>query len=298
MSRSSEVAARNPIAWFPEVRTVAEIGEPTPSNRITAEPYTKRMNSFANVDQGSALLVTTLAIAQEAGLADQCIYPWAGASNTELVPVERKDLGASPALRAAAAAAFAGAGVGVEDVDFFDIYSCFPIAVELGAAAIDLELDDPRGLTQTGGMSFFGGPGNNYTSHGIAAVALKLREGGRLGYVSGNGGVLSKHSIGIYSNEAPAKAFRRVDTTKEQEAIAASALEVALEAYGTATVDGGTVVYGRDGAPASAPIIATLADGRRVVANASPETLPKLAGRTLVGETVSVSGTNPPLYSL
>jgi acetyl-CoA C-acetyltransferase len=147
-------------------------------------------------------------------------------------------------------------------------------------------------------MSFFGGPGNNYTSHGIAAVALKLREGGRLGYVSGNGGVLSKHSIGIYSNEAPAKAFRRVDTTKEQEAIAASALEVALEAYGTATVDGGTVVYGRDGAPASAPIIATLADGRRVVANASPETLPRLAGRTLVGETVSVSGANPPLYSL
>jgi acetyl-CoA C-acetyltransferase len=298
MSRSSEVAAKNPMAWFQEVRSIADIAEPTPTNRITAEPYTKRMNSFANVDQGSALLVTTLAIAQEAGLADQCIFAWAGASNADLVPVERKDLSGSSALRTAAAAAFSGAGVGVDDIDYFDIYSCFPIAVELGAAEIGLALDDPRGLTQTGGMSFFGGPGNNYTSHGIAAVGLRLREGGRLGYVSGNGGVLSKHSIGIYSNEAPANAFQCVDTPKEQDVIAASALAVALEAEGNATVDGGTVVYGRDGAPASAPIIATLTDGRRVVANASPETLPSLAGRTLVGETVKVSGANPPIYSI
>lgn len=297
MSRSSEVAAKNPMAWFQAVKAAEEIATPSASNRVTAEPYTKCMNSFANVDQGSALLVTTLANAQAAGLADQCIFPWSGASNADLVPVERTDLGASPAIRAAAAAAFAGAGVGLDDMDFIDLYSCFPVAVEVGAAEIGLSLDDPRGLTQTGGMSFFGGPGNNYTSHGIAAVGLRLRESGRLGYVSGNGGVLSKHSIGIYSNEAPGQAFQRVDTTSEQEMIAASAIEVALAAEGDATVDGGTVVYGRDGSPSSAPIIATLTDGRRVVANAAPECLPGLAGRTLVGETIQVTGANPPTYT-
>ena len=298
MSRSSEVAAKNPMAWFPAVKSAEDIATPTPANRITAEPYTKCMNSFANVDQGSALLVTTLANAQAAGLADQCIFPWSGATNAELVPAARVDLGGSPAIRAAAAATFKGAGVGLDDIDFIDLYSCFPVAVEIGAAEIGLALDDARGLTQTGGMSFFGGPGNNYTSHGIAAVALRLRESGRLGYVSGNGGVLSKHSLGIYSNEAPAQAFQRVDTTAEQEAIAASALEVTFAAEGEAKVDGGTVVYGRDGSPTSAPIIATLTDGRRVVANASPETLPSLAGRTLVGETVRVTGANPPIYSV
>ena len=256
------------------------------------------MNSFANVDQGSALIVTTLAIANELGLAEQAIFPWAGATNADLAPCERRDLSASPAIRAAAAATFAAAGVGLDDIDFLDIYSCFPVAVQIGAEEIGLALDDPRGLTQTGGMSFFGGPGNNYTSHGIAATALRLREGGRLGYVSGNGGVLSKHSIGIYSNTPPETPFTNADTRDAQRAIDESALETTPDGDGTATVDGGTVVYGRDGSPAAAPVIATRTDGRRVVAVAAPELLPELAGRSLVGETVQLSEANPPTYRL
>jgi acetyl-CoA C-acetyltransferase len=304
MARSSEVAAKNPFAWFQQVRSAAEIAEPSPANRITAEPYTKCMNSFANVDQGSALLVTTLAVAREAGLADQCVFPWSGATNTELVPSERRELGGSPAIRAAARATFTAAGVGLDEIDFIDLYSCFPVAVEIGALEIGLALDDARGLSQTGGMSFFGGPGNNYTSHGIASVALRLREAGGagtkrcLGYVSGNGGVLSKHSLGIYGSEPPAAGFIQADTSAEQAEIKASAIDVTLAAEGDAKVDGGTVVYDRAGEPSSAPIIATLSDGRRVVAVASEQTLPTLAGRTLVGETVRVTGANPPRYSV
>ncbi len=298
MSRSSEVAAKNPFAWFPQVRTESEIAEPTAANRVTAEPYTKCMNSFANVDQGSALVVTTLAVARRAGLADRCIFAWSGASNSDVVPAARRDLGSSPAIRAAAAATFRAAGVELGEIDFFDLYSCFPVAVEIGAMEIGLALDDPRGLSQTGGMSFFGGPGNNYTSHGIAAVANRLREGGRLGYVSGNGGVLSKHSLGIYGNEPPPEGFRLAETSKEQSAIESAALEVVHEAEGEATVDGGTVVYDRSGVPAAAPIIARREDGRRIVAVANPECLPGLAGRTLVGERVRVSGAHPPVYSV
>ena len=300
MSRSSEVAAKNPFAWFPQVRSAEEIAEPSPANRITAEPYTKCMNSFANVDQGSALLVTSLALAKAAGLLDQCVYPWSGASNTELVPSARRDLGGSPAIRAAAKATFGAAGLGIDEIDFIDLYSCFPVAVEVGAAEIGLALDDPRGLTQTGGMSFFGGPGNNYTSHGIAAVALRLREAGesgRFGYASGNGGILSKHSLGIYGSAPPPDGFQLADTQSEQAEIAASAIEVVHEAEGEATVDGGTVVYDRAENPVAAPIIASLADGRRLVAIASEETLPSLAGRTLVGESVRVTGASPPVYT-
>ena len=297
-SRGTEVASRNPFAWFQQIRSAQEIAEPTPANRITAEPYTRCMNSFPNVDQGTALILTTLAIAQAAGLADQCIFPWSGANNGDLVPAERIDLGDTPALRAAAAATFKAAGVGLDDIDFIDLYSCFPVAVEISAAAIGLALDDSRGLTQTGFMSFFGGPGNNYNSHGIAAVALRLRESGRLGYATGNGGVLSKHSIGIFGAEPPSQPFVLADTSNEQEAISASALEVTLEAEGEAKVDGGTVVYGRDGAPTAAPVIATLTDGRRVVAAANPEVLPDLVGRSLVGETIRVTGAHPPTYTL
>ncbi len=298
MARSSEVAARNPMAWFQQARSAEEIATPGPKNRLTAEPYTKCMNSFPTVDLGAALLVTSLEAAREAGLADQCIFPWAGATNIEVPPVSRPHLGHSQGLRAAARAIFTATGLSLDDMDTIDIYSCFPVAVEVGAAEIGLALDDPRGLTMTGGMSFFGGPGNNYTSHGIACSALRLRETGRFAYVSGNGGVLSKHSVGIYSSEPPANGFQRPDTSAEQKAIDEAAIPATSQAEGRAQVAGGTVVYDRNGTVTSAPVIATLEDGQRVVANAEPELLPELAGRSLVGETIDVRGAAPPTYSL
>ncbi|MEO1936154.1 MAG: hypothetical protein ABGX04_15360 [Myxococcales bacterium] len=298
LSRSSQVAKKNPFAWFPEALSPEDIATPTPSNRITAEPYTKRMNSFANVDQGSALLITTLAIAREAGLADQCIFPWSGASNADVAPAQRPELDTSPAIRSAANALFTTAGIGLDDIDYFDLYSCFPIAMEVGAAEIGLAMDDARGLTLTGSMSFFGGPGNNYTSHGIASAGLRLRESGRFAYVSGNGGLLSKHSLGIYGREPNANGFVLANTTAAQEAINAGALDVVFEAEGRATVEGGTVVYDRSGMPVAAPVIACLENGARLVANAEPEILSDLIGRSLVGETIRVSGAEPPTFKL
>lgn len=298
MSKSSEVAARNPFAWFQQVRSVEDIAEPNPKNRLTSEPYTKCMNSFANVDMGAALLVTNLAVAREAGLVDQCVFPWAGATNAEVAPVSRPHLARSEGLRTAARAIFSATGLGVDEMDWIDIYSCFPIAVQVGAAEIGLSLDDPRGLTLTGGMSFFGGPGNNYTSHGIASAASKLREQGRFAYVSGNGGILSKHSLGIYSTEPPSIGFQHPDTTTEQKAIDDAAVTATSEADGKAQVVGGTVVYDRSGKVTSAPVIAQLEDGRRLVASAKEALLPDLAGRSLVGETIVVRGAAPPNYSL
>lgn len=293
----TRVAAGNPYAWFRDALGPADISEPSQSNRLTAEPYTKRMNSFPNVDQGSALLLTSLQLAREAGLTDQCVFPWAGATNTDVAPAARRELGDSPAIRAAASALFSALGLGIDDVDRIDLYSCFPSAVEIGAKAIGLAPDDTRGLTVTGGMPFFGGPGNNYSSHAIVSLALYLRESRGLGYVAANGGFLSKHSLGIYGSEPPPGGFRSLDTTREQAEIDAAALPVATEARGDATVVGGTVVYGRDGSVAAAPVIATLDDGRRVVAIAEPALLSGLSGRSLVGSHVSVAG-SPPVYKL
>jgi acetyl-CoA C-acetyltransferase len=256
------------------------------------------MNSFANVDQGSALLVTTLAAARKAGLADQCIFPWSGATNTDVPPAQRRQLDDSPGIRAAANALWKAARVGVDDIDYFDLYSCFPIAVEVGAAAIGLAMDDARGLTLTGSMSFFGGPGNNYTSHGIASAVLRLRESGRFAYVSGNGGLLSKHSLGLYGREPNPNGFALADTSAEQEAINASADDVVFAAEGQATVEGGTVIYDRSGSAVAAPVIARLDDGSRVVALAETELLPDLIGRSLVGERILVTGAEPPMFKL
>lgn len=290
MARFSECARRNPRAWFTRGWSAAEIAEPAPDNRLTAEPYTKRMNSFPDVDQASALLLTSLAVARALKLEERAIYVWSGASCAEPPPAQRPEPGTAPALTAAARAALDAAGIGADALRFIDCYSCFPIAVEAGADALGTGIDDPRGLTVTGGMPFFGGPGNNYSGHAIAELILRLRESPGLGYVNANGGFLSKHSTGIYGSEPPPRAFQRADTRAAQAAIDAAARPVSTDFKGEARVVASTVVYDRSGGVARAPLIADLPDGRRAAAQAVPAALEKLAGRNLVGESVRIDG--------
>ena len=110
----------------------------------------------------------------------------------------------SKAIKLAAESALSMAGLGVDDIDLFDLYSCFPCAVEVACDAIGLASDDARGVTVTGGLPFFGGPGNNYSLHAIAEMVSRLRNGGgKHGLVTANGYYLTKHSMGIYSTAAP-----------------------------------------------------------------------------------------------
>ena len=142
MSRFSQVAADHPYAWFRDALSAEQVSTVTDSNRLIAEPYTRCMNAFPNVDQGAAVIVTSLATARSLGLEDACLFVWSGATNQEPAPVTRPDPGEAPAMRAAAAATLEAAGVGADDLALIDLYSCFPVAVEAGAQALGVELDD------------------------------------------------------------------------------------------------------------------------------------------------------------
>jgi acetyl-CoA C-acetyltransferase len=294
MAPFTAVAARHPLAWFPERRSPAELAEISADNRLVAEPYPKRMCAVMHVDQGAAVLVTSLAAARRAGAADDAVFCVAGAeANDVWFPSARPDPGASPGIAAATSAALEAAGTSIDDVGAFDLYSCFPCAVQMAAAAIGLALDDRRGLTVTGGLPYFGGPGNNYTLHAIATMAEALRESGGTGLVTGLGWYATKHAAGIYSTTPPARGWRRGDTAAAQAAIDASALQVASDALGPAVVVASTVVAGHDGKPRAAPVIARLPDGRHVAAAAEDEELPALHGRNLVGQRIVISGPLP-----
>lgn len=301
MARCTEVAARNPYAWFPQAATAEELASPDGGNRITAEPYTKRMNAFPYVDQAAALVVCSLAVAQECGLADDAVFVWSGAgAHDVLLPGARPRLGRSEGVEAAAAAACAAAGIGPDDVAAFDVYSCFPVALEMAARALGVALDDPRGLTVTGGLPYAGGPGNNYTTHGIASTVDLLRRTGGLGVCTGLGGYATKHAVGVYGTTPPPDGFRQGDTAREQARIDAGALPLVTSAEHGAqgTVDGGTVLYDAQGV-SGAPVVATLDDGRRVCARADDALLPSLAGELLVGRRVRlVPSDGPPTYDL
>jgi acetyl-CoA C-acetyltransferase len=234
-------------------------------------------------------------VARAAGLVDDAVFVWSGADCHDVwEPVARPDLTASPAIAEAARATLHAHGVGVDDVAPFDLYSCFPAAVEAAADAIGIAVDDQRGLTVTGGLPYFGGPGNNYSTHAIATMTERVRAqgGDGLGLVSALGWYTTKHAYGLYGASPPPSGFVAADVTARQREIDATALPVALAADGEATVVASTVVSNGD-AVASAPVIATLDDGRRVVAAAAPDELAALQGRNLVGARIRVEGAPP-----
>jgi acetyl-CoA C-acetyltransferase len=294
MAPFTAVAASHPAAWFPERRSPAELATISSDNRLVAEPYPKRMCAVINVDQAAAVLVTSLAEARRVGMAHEAVFCVAGAdANDVWFPTARPDPGTSPAIAAATAAALDAVGMGLDDVGAFDLYSCFPCAVQMAASAMGLALDDPRGFTVTGGLPYFGGPGNNYTLHAIATMADRLRTGGGTGLVTGLGWYATKHAVAIYSSEPPPHGWRRGDTAKAQAAIDAGAVEVASDGVGPATVVASTVVVGLDGKPRAAPVVARLTDGRHVAAAAEDDELPALDGRNLVGEPIVIAGPLP-----
>lgn len=298
LSPFTEVAAGHPCAWFRRSMTPEEIAGTSPDNRIAAEPYTKLMNAFLNVDQSAALLVTSLGRARQLGVDDRCAFVWATADANDVWNVsERPDIGSSAGVRAAREAVLAAAGVGMDDMAMFDLYSCFPSAVQMAAAGLGLDLEDQRGLTVTGGLPYFGGPGNNYTTHAIATVANRLAGSGGLGLVSGLGWYSTKHSLGIYGSTPPPSGYRRGNTAGAQRVIDSSAVEViaGLDRREEGTVEASTVLYDRRAGAVAAPAIATLADGRRVVAAAAEDELATLEGQLIVGARVVVEGT-PPRY--
>ena len=180
---------------------------------------------------------------------DRWVFPLSGAdAHDHWYLSERIDLHSSPAVAVAGGRALALAGVGIDDVAHVDLYSCFPSAVQMAAAALGLPCDDPgRSLTVTGGLGFAGGPGNNYVTHSIAAMAEVLRsDPGSLGLVTGLGWYATKHAVGLWSTDPPAAASARPAPAGGGRA---PRRDPAPGHVGPATVETYTVVYDRGGDP-------------------------------------------------
>ncbi|MEV0358651.1 acetyl-CoA acetyltransferase [Nocardia sp. NPDC050697] len=261
------VAAANPHAAAPTERDAAELVTVDARNRAITDVYTRFVVARDQVNQAAAVLVTTAEHADRLGIpAERRVYLHGWADLSERGLLERPELDRSPAAAAAVRHALATAGIGLDDVAVLDLYSCFPIAVFNLCDGLGLAPDDPRGLTVTGGLPFFGGAGNNYSAHAIAEVVTRLRRTpGGYGLVAANGGILSKHSVGVYST-TPAPFPDGSAAGLQAELDAAPAVPVAYRADGWGTVESWTVSYGRDGSPRGI-VLGRLDDGRRFLAN-------------------------------
>jgi len=258
-ARFSDVAAGNPYAALRRRYTAEEIRAPAPANRMVGYPYTKLMNSNNSVNQAAALLVCSVEAARGAGVpAERMVFPVAGGEADDVPAVSnRPDLASSPAIRAAGRTALELAGVGVDDIAHVDLYSCFPSAVQVAAAELGLSLE--RQLTVTGGLTFAGGPWNSYVCHSIATMVDILRRAPGLGLCSANGGLLTKHVIGVYSAEPHPAGFR----AEKLGCVTGGERTLATAERTPATVEAYTVMHDRAGEPERAHLSAILPDGRR-----------------------------------
>ncbi len=288
----SQVAAANPHAWSPATRGAAEIAAPAPENRLVTQMYTKLLNSNIQTDQAAALIVCSAELARALGVPrDRWVFPHATAHACDHWFVsEREDLHSSPAIRFAGENVLAHTGAGIDDVAMLDLYSCFPSAVQIAAAELGIDpFADGRPLTVTGGLTFAGGPGNNYVTHAIAALAGRLREAPEdVGLLNAVGWYLTKHAVAAFGATPPARGFAaanvqaRVDATPRRT--------VATQVSGPATGESASVVFDREGRPVVGAITALLDDGRRIVARSDvAATLAGALDAPLTGRAVTLS---------
>ncbi|CAM4326703.1 acetyl-CoA acetyltransferase [Mycobacterium basiliense] len=265
-SRFNAVAVNNPNAWIRTPMSADEICRPGPQNRMISWPYTKLMNSNNMVDQGAALILTSVEQASRLRVpAERWVYPQAGADAHDTFAIaERAQLHQSPAIRIAGGRALELAGLGIDEVDHVDLYSCFPSAVQVAANELGLPLDDAdRPLTVTGGLTFAGGPWSNYVTHSIATMAeLLVANPGRRGLITANGGYLTKHSIGVYGTEPPSS-FRWEDAQPLVDREPTRDGPVQWEGIGT--VEAWTTPFSREGQPEKAFVAVRTSGGARTL---------------------------------
>lgn len=281
-SRLTAVAANNPYAWFQKKRSTEELITVGSNNRMVSYPYTKLLNSMISVNQSAAVIMTSVAKAKALGISqDKWVYlHGAGDANDIWNVSERSNFHSSPGMNAAAQSALQMASKGIDDMGFFDIYSCFPSAVQIACDEFGIAHDDSRGLTLTGGLPYFGGPGNNYSMHGIVEMVHRARENSNdYGLLNANGWYLTKHSVGIYSCVKP----KSVSYARKFSESELPTIQLIERAQGLASIETYTVIHDKDNIPKRATIIGRLKTGERFLASCEKQGFNELLKTQCVG---------------
>jgi acetyl-CoA C-acetyltransferase len=266
----SSISSSNEFAWFTAPKSKEEIVTLSESNPMTAFPYTRSMCSIIQVDQAAALLMTDEQTAKGLGIPrHKWIYLLGSGDAYDIWHVsERINFYSSPSVKVAAEKAVEQADVTLESIDLFDLYSCFPCAPRIARNMLGISKNDPRALTVTGGMPYFGGPGNNYALHAICAMVEKLRlNPDSIGLVQALSWFISKHSVGIYSGRG--KKTPRCQIPPESYQAELNKLkgpQLIEEASGNAVVETYTLLHDRSGQPVNAVIIGRQDNGKRFLA--------------------------------
>ena len=277
-SRYSDVAAQNPNAWLKRHFAPEEITTPSADNRPIAWPYTKLMVANPTVNMGGALLLTSLAKARAAGIAEErLIYPHGGASAAEprdyLIRDQFRESHPQNAVLNAVMDMVGGDGRAFNAIE---LYSCFPCVPKMARRTLKLGPDVKP--TVTGGLTFFGAPLNTYMTHAACAMVRKMREGAGLGLLYGQGGFVTKHHALVLSRQAPREALSQETSVQAVADRNKGAVpEFVEEASGKGKVESFTALYGRNGEIEHGVVMLRTEAGRRTLARVPAQETATLA---------------------
>jgi acetyl-CoA C-acetyltransferase len=288
-SNFARVAAANPYAWIHDAPAAEMITTPSADNRMVAFPYTKLLMANMPVDMAASFIMTSFAHATSIGVArDRMVFPVCGAdANDHWLISDRPQLDDSPAMRAIWES-LTDFGVDENELAHLDLYSCFPTVVQTACDVLGTDaFDSGRVPTITGGLTFGGGPGNNYVTHAIASMvdALRVEPTGH-GLVTALGWFCTKHSWGVYSATPPPDGFRWAGP---QNAVDRLARVTSDQREGTAAVESYTVTHASSGVPERLIIAARTPDGVRTWCHSTDAALiDEAQGVELIGRTGNI----------
>lgn len=296
LSALSSLAADSEHAWHRTAHSADRLANPSLDNRMVATPFTKLTTAFPFVDMAAANILVTEEVADRWKVPEErrvYLRGW-GFARDESHIAARTELGSSPAMRSAFGQALTMSSMEIDDIDMFDLYSCFGSAVQFARDAIGLVDDDPRPVSLTGGLPYHGGPGSNYMGHSIAALVEQLRANpGRTGMVTGIGMHMTKHVAGIWST-LPGDGPLPADSPPLEAALpeGRDARPVLDEVDSAVVVEAASVVHDHDGAPASVIAICSVDDGSRCYARSAE---PEAISMVISGDWVTTSATVEPV---
>ncbi len=219
------------------------------------------------VNMGAAVLLTSLAKARAAGIAeDRLVYPIGGASAEEPRDYLLRDqFFESHPQNAVLKAAMDLTGRDGQAFDAIELYSCFPCVPKMARRTLGLGPDVQP--TVTGGLTFFGAPLNTYMTHAVCAMVRKLRNGAKLGLLYGQGGFVTKHHGLVLSRQAPREALAQQTSVQAVADRAKCAVpDFVTEAKGKGAVESFTVLYGRGGDAEHGVVMLRTEDNARTLA--------------------------------
>lgn len=269
----SEVAAANSGAWIRKKSTAQEIITTSEGNRPIAFPYSKLMVANSSVNQGAGFIVTNLARALDSGVPEtELVYIGRGVAAHEPSDILVRDrFDRSASMTVSLSRALELNGIEAADLDFVELYSCFPCIPKMARRVLGWPVD--RAATVFGGLTFGGGPIGNYMSHAIVSMVGKLRNGGRMGLLFGNGGFAThNHTIVLSRAEFPPGTLPfDFNFQEEAEALRVPFPGFAEDYTGPGKIETFTVLYGRDGRVRFGVVVGRSPDGERFLAKVPGE---------------------------